>query len=83
MAYVKDSKRLSDAGSGGGGGGGAGGRGGSNAEPFRLITYSSVLTAFSIIGSTCFRTPNRLSKSSTAGIILLRLCILENTLTKG
>ena len=42
---------------------GAGGAAGINGEPFRSITLLRVVSAFSMIGSTCWRIPNRLSKS--------------------
>ena len=82
-ACYENNSDKSLTGSGAGGGGGAAGRGGSKGEFLRLITCSSVLTAFSIIGSTYFSIPNLLSKSYTAGIIFVRLYIFENTLTKG
>jgi hypothetical protein len=52
-------------------------------EPLRSIALVSCLIAFSITGSTCFRIPNLLSKSCTAGIILDKLYILLKTLIKG
>jgi len=59
------------------------GFGGSRGEPFKSIAFVKVCTAFSIIGSTSWRIPNLRSKSATAGIILLKLYIFENTFTRG
>lgn len=63
--------------------GGAGGAGGIRGEDFKSMTLVNVYSAFSMIGSTCYKIPKRLSKSYIAGIIFVRLCILENTFTKG
>jgi len=73
-------KELSAAGSAGLG---AGATAGIKGEALRSITLFKVFNAFSMIGSTYWRIPKRLSKSYIAGIILVRDCILENTFTKG
>jgi hypothetical protein len=65
------------------GGGGGGGFIPANGEPLRSIALDNCLIAFSMTGSTYLRIPSLLSKSSTAGIILLKLYILLNTLIKG
>mgnify|MGYP006144879315 FL=1 len=65
------------------GGGGGGALIPASGDPLRSIALDNCLIAFSMTGSTYLRIPSLLSKSCTAGIILLRLYILLKTLIKG